>query len=261
MSSFSELLLRTTAEFELPCDVSGCRLYEAQGYRWLCSSPQAIQTAMFIDDPSTLVLPNHRAMMLATLLPPRVSSVLDLGSGGGGFLRHFRAWQTPPRVTGVEISGEMLHAAREHFALPPEQLIHVGDAVDFLGRDRAQYDLVLCDLFDDRSAPSALQDELFFATLARRLHETGAIAVNTLPESGDELVGIVEAAREHFAGVGIVQLSEVGNVLLMLQKTGLADRETLRDRLAKSVYAQDRDVSEALAALRYLESEESETDA
>lgn len=253
MISFSDLLALSTAEFELPSDVSGCRLFEAQGYRWLCSSSGAIQTAMCTSDPAALVLPNHRAMMLAALLPDRVSRVLDLGSGGGGFLRHLRAWTPAPRLSGVEMSGEMLNAAREHFALPPEQLIYVGDAIDFLGRDRAHYDLVLCDLFSDRRAPDALGDELFFATLARRLSEGGAIAVNTLPDSAAALVDVVNAAQQHFAGVGIVQMTEVGNVLLFLRQGPLADSEALHQRLSRSVYKDDVDVAQALSALRRLE--------
>lgn len=253
MISFSELLAWSTPEFERPCAVSDCRLYEARGYRWLSSGPEAIQTAICLDEPAALVLPNHRAMMLAALLPKMISSVLDLGAGGGGFLRHIRSWEKPPRVSGVEIHGEMLHAAREHFALPPEQLIHVTDAVDFLGRDRARYDLVLCDLFSDRSAPAALQDEFFFATLARRLEPGAAVAINTLPDSAESLLRVVSAARQHFDGVGIVQLSELGNVLLFLQEEPLADDETLRRRLSQSAYAADRDVVEALASLRRLQ--------
>lgn len=227
-----------------------CRLFEAHGYRWLCSSAGAIQTALCLKDPAALVLPNHRAMMLAALLPEQVSAVLDLGCGGGGFLRHLRAWSPAPRLSGVEMSGEMLHAAREHFALPPEQLIHVGDAMDFLGRDRAHYDLVLCDLFNDRTPPQALRDELFFATLARRLNAGGAIALNTLPESAAALVDIVNAAQQHFAGVGIVQMTELGNVLLFLQEEPLVDTPTLENRLAQSAYKKDCEVTQALSALR-----------
>lgn len=252
MISFAQLLGHSEADFEIPCDVTGCRLYEAQGYRWLASSSQAIQTAMCIEDPQALVLPNHRAMMLASLLPSDVSSVLDLGCGGGGFIRHIKGWHPTPRITGVEMSGEMLHAAREHFALPPEQLIHVGDAVDFLGRDRARYDLVLCDLFSDRSAPHALQDALFFATLGRRLNAGGAIAINTLPDSGEALGLIVEAARQHFEGVGLLQVPQLGNVLLFLQHECLPERLVMQDRLSRSRYAQDADVAGALESLRVL---------
>lgn len=252
MIRFSELLSLSSPEFELPCDVRGCHLYEARGYRWLTSGPEAIQTAMCLENPASLVLPNHRAMMLATLLPASVSTVLDLGSGGGGFLRHIRSWVNAPRVSGVEMNGEMLHVAREHFALPPEQLIHVTDAVDFLGRDRARYDLVLCDLFSDRSAPAAMDDELFFASLLRRLEPGAAVAINTLPESGDSLLRVVSAARQHFDGVGIAQVNELGNVLLFLQEEALTDDATLRRRLSDSVYATDRDVLDALAGLKRL---------
>lgn len=252
MISFAQLLALSEAEFEIPCDVAGCRLYEAHGYRWLSSSLQAIQTAMSIEDPQALVLPNHRAMMLASLLPDQVSSVLDLGCGGGGFIRHIKGWQAAPRLSGVEMSGDMLHAAREHFALPPEQLIHVGDAVDFLGRDRARYDLVLCDLFTDRISPLALKDALFFSTLARRLNAGGAVAVNTLPDSGDALRLIVEAARQHFAGVGLLQLPELGNVLLFLQHEGLPEHAVIHGRLMRSRYAKDADIAKALESLRVL---------
>ncbi|WOJ97586.1 methyltransferase domain-containing protein [Congregibacter brevis] len=252
MITFSELLSLSRPEFEHPCEVSGCRLYEAQGYRWLSSGPNAIQTAMRIDAPAFLVLPNHRAMMLAALMPSKISTVLDLGAGGGGFIRHVQSWEKAPRVSAVESNSEMLHAAREYFALAPEQLIHVGDAVDFLGRDRAHYDLVLCDLFEDRDSPAALGDELFFATLARRLNAGASVALNTLPASPEALLSIVNAARQHFGGVGIVQMTELGNVLLFLQEEPLPSEDLLRSRVAQSIYASNSEVLDALNELRRL---------
>lgn len=168
-------------------------------------------------------------------------------------MRHFASWTPAPRLSGVEISGEMLDVARQYFALPPQQLVHVGDAVDFLGRDRAHYDLVVCDLFHGRSAPTALCDALFFASLARRLNEGGAIALNTLPASTAELGAIVEAVSQHFAGIGIVPMNNMGNVLLFLQINPLPSREVLATRLSTSIYASDPQLRQALASLRRLE--------
>jgi spermidine synthase len=253
MIEFARLLSLSKRERELPCDLPSCQLFEGEGYRWLRSSEGAIQTAMHLDDPTVLVLPNHRAMMLATLLVPKLRYVLDLGSGGGGFVRHLRALSPAPVVTAVENDGDMLDLARRHFDLAPQQLVHVGDAMDFLGRDRARYDLILCDLFSDRISPAAFGDPPFFASLQRRLNPGAAIAVNTLPASLDELARIVEAAVQCFAGVGILQMPELGNVLLFLQETVLPDAAELGRRLATSRYVGQADLQNALAALRRIE--------
>lgn len=253
MIDFARLLSLSTPEREQPCNLSSCQLFEAEGYRWLRSSQGAIQTAMNLDDPAALVLPNHRAMMLATLLAPPLRRVLDLGSGGGGFVRHLRAASPAPLVTAVEIDGEMLDVARTQFALAPEQLVHVGDAIDFLGRDRARYDLLICDLFSDRASPPAFGDLAFFASLQRRMNAGAAIAINTLPASPDELMGTVEAAVQCFAGVGILQVPELGNVLLFLQEDVLPDDAELLRRLAVSRYAGQADLTESIAGLRRIQ--------
>ena len=110
-------------------------LYEAGGYRWICSPPGAVQCAMNLADPAQLVLPNQRAMLLAGLVPDSVKDVLDLGTGGGGFVRGLSVVSPAPRLSCVEVDPVMESLAREFFKLSPAQGVHVQEAGEFLAND------------------------------------------------------------------------------------------------------------------------------
>jgi len=212
-------------------------VYEAEGYRWLCSSAAAIQSAMNLADPSDPVLPNHRAMLLAGLLPGAVASVLDLGMGAGGFLRHLQTWVPAPRITAVEKSADMLVAARTHFAVPVDQPVYRGDAAQFLAAASERFDLVLCDLFSDRSAPDAIYSNVFYADLRARVADGGAVALNTLPESADALSSIIRQLRGQFAEIAALQFPDLGNVVLLASADAMPDSATLLGKLGRSRYA------------------------
>jgi spermidine synthase len=212
-------------------------LYEAEGYRWVCSSTGAIQSAMQLADPTALVLSNHRAMLIAALLPPRLDAVLDLGAGCGGFSRHLHARVPAPRVVAVEQNPAMIALATAQFALPKHQHIHIDDAPRYLAASEEHFDLILCDLFLDRRAPEAMSEPAFFTALHRRLAPQGALALNTLPGSAQELTSSLRYLRRNFAAIGIVQFSDLGNVVVLASQTALPDTASWLQRLADSPYA------------------------
>lgn len=233
----------------LPSSLKNAAVYEAEGLRWVASPQGAVQTAMELAAPTSLVLENHRAMMLASILSTSIRQILDLGLGGGALLRHLGASPASPQFTAVENDPHMLKVARQYFALEPSQAVHLDDAVDFLARNSAHYDLVLCDVFVGREAPAGLRQQAFYGDLARCLEKGGAAALNTLPASEDEVAEILRAVRPHFAGVGIVQFEAMGNLVLLLQREPLPDKPLLQESFAASVYAGDIAMVNALERL------------
>lgn len=250
---FSRLLALSTAENLLEPPTPETSLYEAEGYRWLCSSAGAVQSAMQMDAPSRLVLPNQRAMLLAALLPPQIASALDLGMGCGGFSRHLQAWMAAPVVTAVEASAAVVSLARRYFAVPAAQPVYLGDAAVFLADGEDVFDLVLCDLFRDRRAPEAMRQEAFYAALASRLSATGALALNSLPASADELKLLLQHLHRHFRGIGLVRFTTLGNVVILATRPALPDKATLLRRLAVSRYAGAADMRGWIEAMIRLE--------
>lgn len=235
---------------------AGLGVYEAEGFRWIASidgaAQAAIQSAMCIATPHDLVLPNHRAMGLLTLLMPTAASVLDLGLGGAALARHFAAYLPEAGLVAVERAPAMLEIARQFFHLPKAQRVVVGDAVTFVRRNKTPADLIVVDLFDGRLAPRALLQSDFYQCLGQCLVTEGACAVNLLPGSEAELSAILAAARRVFVGSAIMQFSEVGNLVLFLQKKPLPDRSVLRRRLAASRYSRQQDLEGAIDRLHYL---------
>lgn len=228
-------------------------LYEAAGWRWLCRPPGAIQSVLDLGDPGALVLPNHRAMMLASLLPARIHRVLDLGLGGGAISRHLHARYPEAALEAVEHSAQMLALCRGQFALPDAVQVHLCDAMGFLVANSTRFSLITCDLFEGLAASGALLDPEFYAQLRRAMTDDGALAINTLPRSADEARAVLMAARHSFEGVAILQFEDLGNLVLLLQAQPLASEAALQRRLEDSPYAGDPAMAGWLGTLTRVE--------
>src|SRR5687767_7520156 len=108
---------------------------ESRGVRTLHVGGEAIQSSMRLEDPYALALDYTRCMMAFLLFHPEPREALMIGLGGGSlakfFFRKFK--QTSIRV--VELDPRVLAAAREHFALPPDDerfRVEIGDGAEAL---------------------------------------------------------------------------------------------------------------------------------
>jgi spermidine synthase len=122
--------------------------------------------------------------------------VLLLGLGGGSAARIVRAIAPRARITGVEIDPDVVKLARRWFdldALGVETV--VADAVEYIARTRAHYDVVLEDCFigseTELRKPVGIPEPAF-SRIARRLRPGGVLVSNALdeaPEIGASLRG------------------------------------------------------------------------
>jgi spermidine synthase len=137
------------------------------------------------------------ALAAPVLLLPRdrPRRVLLLGLAAGSVARALRRLDPDAQVVGVELDREVVHAARRHFGLGRLRVeLVVGDALEYLRRDRRRFDLVVEDLFvgPPRSVhkPAWLPGE-GYGLIRRRLRPGGYVVSNTI----HEMPTIVRAMR------------------------------------------------------------------
>lgn len=125
----------------------------------------------------------------ATLLIKREpKSVLILGLGGGTIARQIRLLAPSSRITGVEIDGAVLEAARQHFRLDAwdVDVIHTASQA-YLRRTRRSFDVILDDMWPPErhdSRPVRAHDR--WAALVRsRLAPDGVYSVTAFRRSED----------------------------------------------------------------------------
>lgn len=167
------------------------------------------------------------------LLPPnRPRRVLLLGLAAGSVGRAVRALDPGAEIVGVELDREVLRLARLHFGLGRLRIeVVVGDALEYLRRERRRFDLIVEDLFvgPSRSVhkPSWLLGE-GYRLIRRRLRPGGYVVSNTI----HEMPAIVRAMRP--LGGRIVSLDVHGhwNRIVVAGRRVRRPRE-LRQELAR----------------------------
>lgn len=180
-------------------------------------------------------------IVLATSPSPRV---LILGLGGGSAARLIRAASPSATIIGVELSSEVISAARDAMDLDALALeVHIEDAASFVNRP-GEYDLIVEDCFvggDDglAKAPWVLDGGL--DRLRERLAPGGVLACDTIQESPEAK----RALDARFRSLVRVELLECVNHVYVATDRPLDARELRRRVAAHPVFA------DALGNLRF----------
>jgi spermidine synthase len=122
------------------------------------------------------------------LLPRnRPRRVLLLGLAAGSVGRAVRALDPDAEIVGVERDREVLRLARRHFGLDRLRIeLVIGDALEYLRRERRRFDLIVEDLFVGPSRfvrkPEWLLGE-GYRLIRRRLRPGGYVVSNTIHET------------------------------------------------------------------------------
>ena len=137
------------------------------------------------------------ALASPVLLLPRARPrrVLLLGLAAGSVGRAVRALDPGAEIVGVEIDREVVRLARRHFGLDRLGIeLIVGNALDYLQRERRRFDLIVEDLFIGTSRsvrkPAWLLDE-GYRLIRKRLRPGGYVVSNTI----HEMPAVVRAMR------------------------------------------------------------------
>lgn len=154
---------------------------ETRGIRHLQLGTQAIQSAMRISRPWDLELAYTRAMMAFLLFKPGPADVLMVGLGGGSLAKFIRKHRPDTRITAVEISPQVVSAARSHFFLPgdDERLqVILGDGAAYVSEHPGTADVILLDGFDAGNQVEDLATLEFYEACKRVLKPGGVLVVN-----------------------------------------------------------------------------------
>jgi spermidine synthase len=167
------------------------------------------------------------------LLPPaRRQRVLILGLGGGSVARLVRALAPRAKIVGVEMSGEVLRAARRHLDLDALGVeIVQGDARRYLARCRRSFDVVIEDIFLGQTRSLHKPDWLpvpGYEQAAQRLAPGGLLIANTIDETRD----VARELRRLFPATLSLEVEDYENRVLVGGPSVLSARN-LRGALAR----------------------------
>jgi spermidine synthase len=154
---------------------------EHRGIRQLHLGTGAIQSAMRVNRPWDLELAYTRAMMAFLLLQPEPKDVLMIGLGGGSLAKFIRKHRPQINIAAVEISPQVVAAARNHFELPENDdclEVVVGDGAEYVFSHPACADIILLDGFDAGCQVESLATLAFYKACKRALKPGGVVVVN-----------------------------------------------------------------------------------
>ncbi|WP_333877487.1 spermidine synthase [Flavobacterium sp.] len=111
------------------------------------------------------------------------NSILVLGVAGGSVIKTLvDEIKYTGSIIGVEIDENIIQMANHYFQLNQItnlQIIH-DDAFEFVLKTKAQYDLIIIDIFQDTNMPNFLFEDFFINRINSLLNTNGFILFNTM---------------------------------------------------------------------------------
>ncbi len=156
---------------------------EENGLRYLHFGTRWVQGAMRIAQPFDIVVDYVEQMMAWLLLLEPPARVLQLGVGAGSLTKY--TWRHLPdtATTAVDLSGDVIAAARTWFRLPPDDArlaVVEGDALAFVADPAltGRFGVIQVDLYDAAARGPTVDSEAFYHQCRRLLADPGVLVVN-----------------------------------------------------------------------------------
>jgi spermidine synthase len=210
---------------------------EARGLRTLHVGGEAIQSTMRLEDPFALALDYTRCMMAFLLFHPQPREALMIGLGGGSLAKFFFRHLKRTRTRVVELDERIVRAAREHFALPPDIEVEIGDGADALTPECC--DVLVLDAFEDELHVPRLASQEFYDGAFLALAEPGAMVVNFMDDDPkfDQTLQRLERA---FGGAVLAMPALYDPNILAFAFKGLAPSIAWRELRARAEQLESR---------------------
>jgi spermidine synthase len=112
-----------------------------------------------------------------------MESILVLGVGGGSVIKVLTdEVKFKGEIVGVEIDKEIITIANTYFHLDKISNLTIinDDAFEFVLKTKANYDLIIVDIFEDSKMPNFLYEEFFMHRMGDLLKSKGYILFNTM---------------------------------------------------------------------------------
>ena len=199
-------------------------IIEEQGERRLHFSRDSVQSVMSLQDPNALLAAYTRKMMAFLLYNPEPAHILMVGLGGGSLTKFCYRYLPKTRITVVEINRDVI-ALRDEFCIPRDdarlRIVHA-DAVRYLRRLRARFDVALVDAFEADDIARSLSRSDFYTQAASHLSWNGMLVMNLAGHDNERYVENIRAALLAFSGdIVLVPVRREENLVLFAHKRSM----------------------------------------
>ena len=112
-----------------------------------------------------------------------MDSILVLGVAGGSVIKTLvDEIKFDGKITGVELDPEIIKIANTYFKLDEIKNLEIiiGDAFEFVLKNKKKYDLIIIDIFQDTVMPSFLFETFFINRICYHLNNKGFVLFNTM---------------------------------------------------------------------------------
>lgn len=156
---------------------------------------------MRIAQPFSLTLEYQKQMMAIGLFLPEPKTIVQLGLGAGALTKFCLRRVPGAAIVAVELSTEVIDAARAWFCLPDDATnlsIVNADARAFISHPhrRACADWLQVDLYDARARGPVYDDVAFYRACAKALRSPGVASFNLFGSKFDPSFDAIAAAFE-----------------------------------------------------------------
>lgn len=172
---------------------------EEDGVRYLHFGTEWVQGGMRIARPFALELVYQQHMMAVGLFLPEPRRIVQLGLGAAALTKFCHRNVPSAEVLAVELSAEVIDAARAWFLLPEDDArlsVVQDDARDFIARpkQRRRADWLQVDLYDAHARGPVYDDEEFYRTCKSAVAAPGVACFNLFGRRFDPSFARISAA-------------------------------------------------------------------
>ncbi len=181
---------------------------------------RTLQSAMNLNDPTSLRLVYPRFTSLGLTLTPDPKRVLIIGLGAGSIAKKYNHEFPSMELDVAEIDPEVIQVAKKYFYFQEGKnlRVHAQDGRLFLMRAPQRYDIILLDAYYADAVPFHLTTREFFQIADSKLTSKGAVVVN--------LIGSVTGPRSKIVRSMIKTLKGIFPQLYIFPTLG-ADEDSL----------------------------------
>jgi len=143
---------------------------------------QTLQSAMNLNDPTTLRLTYSRYVSLGMVFRPDAKRALIVGLGGGSIPKKWRKEFPAMEMDVAEIDAEVIQVAKKYFSFSEGKgmNVHAQDGRLFLTRTSHRYDVILLDAYFKDAIPFHLNTREFFTMANQKLTANGVFVINII---------------------------------------------------------------------------------
>ena len=136
-------------------------------------------------DELELPIPYTRFMTVGAVYAKNMSSILEIGSGGGRTSWYLHRFFPNASVTSVELDPVVVELARKYFGIKGEPGFHIvsQDGRLFLSHTKDKYDIILIDAYRGPFVPFHLLTKEFYQLVKNHLADGGVVVQNVAPST------------------------------------------------------------------------------